>query len=297
MFGAKFVLVEQSLHIVGPPLWQLVAPVPFDNEFLTSEQKQSQIQNTSKSMDFYFDLEPELYMLHEMNAQNPDECCHLFEQNWIDRHAPIASDNMNSYWHTLLQLEKEDSVAAYQFYKLTLQLLAYSNQDAPASHHILKDATHCLYLDSLLEVFPDARFIMLSRKPSAVATSCVAGMSLVARYYFKVKDISSGLVAARVLEWLQVCFQRVNDFCGKHKNDKEEIFVNVKFEEFIKDPIPIVKDVYARLGYEYTEEFEKRMREFIDNYNKFRDSKPKITYDPEPFAIPCSQIDKELSAN
>mmetsp|Transcript_38223 Transcript_38223/g.65569 ORF Transcript_38223/g.65569 Transcript_38223/m.65569 type:complete len:436 (+) Transcript_38223:52-1359(+) len=278
----------------GPPLWQLVNPVPsnFDNI-----KKEDEIRNTQLLMDYYFDLEPELYMLHEMNAENADECCHLFEQNWVDRHSVIISENMSSYLELLNNLTLEEQIEIYQFYKETLQVMMFLNKDSPISHHILKDATHYMFIEGLLAVFPDANILLMNRKPSSVAKSCLSGIGLVGRYYYDRKTISnftySSHLANRTLSWMELSQERGNLYLPKNNTitGKKISQKTIQFEEFIKDPISTVKEIYDYFGYEYSLEFEENMKQFINNYNSFRKSKPTFIHTTEPFGLNEKDID------
>lgn len=275
----------------GPPLWQLVNPVPESYKTGIPSMEQ-QIHNTQKAMDYYFDLEPTLYMLHEMNAKNADECCHLFEQSWVDRHSPIISDNMKNYYQLLLSLATEDQVEFYSFYKQTLQVMAFLNQDFPASHHILKDATHCLFLDGLLNVFPDASILILRRKPAPVAKSCFSGISYVARYYYRVSDINSPKLAERTIDWMLKSNERIQQTISKTTDNN---FFDIHFEDFVKNPIDCVKKIYEHFGYEFSVEFEENMKEFLKEYNAFRKSKPVISHPIEPFGYSEDEINNLFS--
>lgn len=50
----------------------------------------------------WFDMEPEMIKIHFLQAERPDECCHLFEQSFIDRHFPIIGQNMSNYTEWLM---------------------------------------------------------------------------------------------------------------------------------------------------------------------------------------------------
>ena len=122
-----------------PPLYQVVDPVPVvaQGSPIEDETKRELIADTQQLMDSFFDLEPTLFMLHEMRAPEADECCHLFEQSWVDRHSPIASGNMQAYWKLLSSMSREEKREVYEFYKKTLMVMSHCFGDAPPSHHIL----------------------------------------------------------------------------------------------------------------------------------------------------------------
>lgn len=280
----------------GPPLWQLVNPIPatYKTQIPSLEK---QLQDTQVAMDYYFDLEPNLYMLHEMNAKNADECCHLFEQSWVDRHSPIISDNMDSYFQNLLHLSPDDQAEVYRFYKKTLKVMSFLNKDFPASHHVLKDATHSLFLDGLLQVFPDACILLLHRKPAPVAKSCLSGIGYVARYYYYVSDIDYQNLAKRTLDWMRYSQERVNETRKNTKLTHENAFYDIHFEEFIKDPVESIKKMYEHFGYEFSVEFEENMKVFLDDYNRFRKSKPALPHSLDPFGYSVNEINEMFSAN
>lgn len=269
----------------GPPLWQLVNPIE------QNQSKSERIRDTGKFLDYYYDLEPELFMLHEMYADRPDECCHLFEQSWVDRHSPIISDNFQHYLTVLRSLSPEESDQLYEFYKLTLQTMAFCNGDQPISHHVLKDNTHCLYPSSILRVFPNSKVLILRRKPSKVFHSCIAGIALVARYYHRVRNINLTNLAGRVLDWMRISEQNMEDF-RYHLNDQQKNQVlDVQFDDLIRDPVETVRSIYKHFSLEFTPEFEQNMRNFMQENQQFRKSKPNVQFPTSPLPLSDNQID------
>ena len=51
----------------------------------------------------------------------------------------------------------------------------------------------------------------------------------------------------------------------KEDPEKEKYFSDVCFSELIANPVLTIKNIYSQFGYEFTEEFEKRILEFVEN--------------------------------
>src|SRR5690242_318273 len=117
--------------------------------------------------------------IHELAADEPDECCHLFHRLFLDRHAPVIGRKMDTYaaWLYSLPSRSPSSCRTYQAYSHLLSF-ALSKQlsgdggggggggegeegaedgrglkgreAAPHRSLICKDVLHMLFVDSLL---------------------------------------------------------------------------------------------------------------------------------------------------
>lgn len=69
--------------------------------------------------------------------------------------------------------------------------------------------------------------------------------------------------------------------------------MDVYYQDLVKDPISIVKKIYQRMGYEYTLEFEEKMKEYLRKNNERREKK-KHQYSSYLFGEDNQQILNEF---
>lgn len=215
--GSTFLhkVLSHDAQLRCPKLWELLVPAPTKIDNLTSL-----VEEVETAVTEYFVLQPEMQLAHDMSVMEADECCHIFEQIFIDRHAPVVcrSTRVREYQEWLYsEYTEEEALSCYSYYKQALKLILYrallqdptcttaavsaspsSSSSSPSEHLCtgqrlpdhspilcLKDATHLFFLEALLKTFPSARFVFLHRSLSSVFASNCSGFNLVSNYYYQ----------------------------------------------------------------------------------------------------------------
>jgi hypothetical protein len=65
--------------------------------------------------------------------------------------------------------------------------------------------------------------------------------------------------------------------------DEGSRFYDVRFEQIISDPVAAIEDMYRHFGFEFSEEFEGRMRRYLDS--RPRDKHGTHRYSLEQFGL------------
>src|SRR5207249_2588401 len=112
--------------------------------------------------------------LHLIDEDGPDECHALMEQSYSAAGFFNLYDVPGYFDHLMGKLDFE---AAYRGHRRQLQLLQWK---LPAKRWALKYPNHVIAMDSILAVYPDARFAMTHRDPVQVLAS-IAKMTLTLR--------------------------------------------------------------------------------------------------------------------
>lgn len=112
-------------------------------------------------------LRTKIAQIHLSDADGPEECLKILDQTFA---------NVGHYWTYRVPgyfarcLDEVDMRAAYEHHKLVLQLLQWKGT---RKRWVLKWPCHLVALDAILEVYPDARFIVTHRDPvQALASNC-----------------------------------------------------------------------------------------------------------------------------
>ena len=145
-----------------------------------------------------------------------------------------------------------------------LRKLSYSNQEKKL---LLKSPGNTGRIPQILELFPDARFIYIYRNPFDVFKSNI-------HLFNKILPLSS-FQHVKQDEIEEFVFDGYEALLKKYLFDRKlissEKLVEIKYEEFIKDPLAVLKQVYEQLnldGFEKAKEHIKKELESYSNYQK-----------------------------
>jgi hypothetical protein len=194
---------------------------------------------------------PELAAINIQEAGGPTECVltlsHEFKSLLFDCSLHIPSFYE---WN-----RTADQRSAYEHHRATLQLLQWKT---PPDRWQLKAPAHTLSLPALLEVYPDARFIVPHRDPSVSLASACDFWELQMRAFTPRVDTD-----ALGAHWLDVycdaleCLQRFLDDLV----DPAHV-VELQYSE-LRDTLGAVGRIYDELEIPMTADAEQRMADFL----------------------------------
>ena len=293
-------LVTVDHRNYAPYLWELLYPLPQTCNLATAiEDIDVRKELAHQEMeDFYNSGFEDFRSIHELRANYPDECCHIFERCFASRHVPIMGQNMNKYTNWFLNLSSDQIDDIYSLYKSELQYLTYNKrfyevnrQDGPIQW-FLKDETHMYFLENLLKKFPDARIINLHRDPIQVLASTISGFYIIMKVYYKQEDIDVANLGRNCLEQMYVCKERllnvrsrVKELTGREESD---VFVDIKFEDLCLNPKSIVMDMYSKIGKSCTDTHLLEMITYLMNNPRYKHGKHK--YNITDFGIDIAEV-------
>ncbi len=196
---------------------------------------------------------PDFKKIHPMGARLPQECVALTAHDFATM-IHHTTHRVPSYqaW-----LEDTDLRWVYASHRRQLQYLQWK---APASRWVLKSPGHLWALDTLLDVYPDARLVQAHRDPLKVVASLT---SLVTVLRSLASDDVDPLEIAR--DWtarLARGLERTMRVREEHRVPASQVF-DVHFRDLMADPIAMVKRIYAHFGMTLGPEAEARMRRFL----------------------------------
>ncbi|MCG3168687.1 MAG: hypothetical protein CALGDGBN_00184 [Pseudomonadales bacterium] len=204
-------------------------------------------------------LIPEFQAIHEMGAQLAQECLML---NAFDFRSVIFANQFRipSYeqW-----VETVDQTPVYRTHKRLLQYMQWHN---PKQRWVLKSTGHLFALDALYTVYPDAQVVMTHRDPLKLIASHCSLVSMAC-------SMGSDQVDKReVGEQWSVSWERAmrNGVEFRRTRPEAATIFDMHFAELARDPLAMVKRIYAHFGLSLSATAEARMRDFIDNNPKER---------------------------
>jgi len=255
--------------------WEAQAPCPPPTT--ETQHTDPRIARAEQAMIRRDALFPRMKTMLPSTATSPMECQTFMGYDFKSQifqafaHVPTYIDWLN---------HKADLVPTYEYVKRVLKLLQWR---CPPTRWRLKNPSHSLFIGALAHVFPDARFWMTHRDIASVIPS-------VADLYCELSQAYSDTVDKH---WLG---EMTTDFCdlGMRRmiafrdagNDHR--FFDVYFAPFMKDPYPILGQLYDFLGEELTPDALARMQAWRQNTP--RDKHGGHSYEPAEFGIDIAQL-------
>lgn len=199
-------------------------------------------------------LAPDLARAHALNPTGPEECLWLIEHTFVDfihelrAHVPAYSEWMEAH---------ESAEAVYEEYRRMLQLLAWQHQ---GQHWVFKAPRHLMGLPGLLKVFPEARIVQTHRDPIEVMPSLCSLCEIDRKIFASDPDRKAigDLWMRRLGGGMQTAMST------READPETERYVDVYYKELVADPIGVVRGIYEKHGYPYSDAFEEAMQGWLD---------------------------------
>jgi hypothetical protein len=170
---------------------------------------------------------------------------------------------------------KADLVPTFRYVKRVLKLLQWR---CPPRRWRLKTPTYSMLIDALDEVFPDARYCMTHRDVANVIPSVADLYGEMHRPY--TDRIDKDWIGAINIEFCELGMRRMIAFRERGNEDR---FFDIYFAPFQKDPFPVLEQLYAFLGEEFTPEARARMKAWRESTP--RDKHGRHEYDPAEYGL------------
>jgi hypothetical protein len=195
-------------------------------------------------------LAPELFAIHPVEAEAPEEDIHLLDVTFVSP-AIDAIARVPSYQAWFREV---DQLPAYRYMHRLMQLLLWQRQ----GRWLGKTPHHLEYLDELLTVFPDAKIVLTHRDPARTVASFCSMMAHGRAMFCDAVDPVEvgeqfGAKAIRAVE-------RVMDV--RNRLDSSS-FLDVLYQDVISDPFKEVRRVYDFIGLELTPDTESQMQRWL----------------------------------
>jgi len=290
--------VERPLFVCGMPrtgttiLYNLLSQDPRNRPLMKWESMNAvpppeaatfhtdaRIAQTVAEVEAVFARSPEMKAIHYEPPDGPTECIELLTQHFV------AQDW--SFWLVpsyFAWFDRCDMRFALQYHKLCLQLL----QSRAPGRWVLKATTHILYLETLFATYPDARVVIPHRDPvksviSMAALSCSCKPELLTSAYDA--DACREFYGPFWMNEFRIMVDKMLAFREQHRDAN---IYDLRYLDFIRDPLGSVRDLYAHFGEEISAEAASRMERYLEENPKGRFGSHHYT--PESFNLSTSRL-------
>jgi hypothetical protein len=216
--------------------WESISPSPppgFDAESVQrrkAEEAERRRQAIPKKIEGF-------EAMHLLDLDGPDEC-HVFMEQSCSAAGYLNLYDVPSYFDHMMK--SLDFAASYRVHKRQLQLLQWRMQQP---RWALKYPNHVLAMDAILQVYPDARFVMTHRDPVQVLAS-ISKMTLTLRGT-RYETVDPQHVGRQMLDFIRHHIDRIMSFC---KSPHGSRVTHVDYYRVVDNPATVMTEVHAALG-------------------------------------------------
>jgi hypothetical protein len=277
-------MIAADPRIISLLWWESRNPAPFPE--LGDDGRDPRIVDAEAEVAAMIEGAPDLVAMHPIEAEQPDEEIMLLEHSFFSTN-PEAFVNVPSFgaW-----LDEQDQTPGYVYLEKLLQLLQWQKKrtGGTGERWVLKTPHHLGFVDLLFKVFPDVRIIQTHRDPVQTIPSLA---SLIHAIRILGSDEADPRVAGR--QWSDR-MSRALHRCMDVREANEDRFIDIWFQDAMRDPLAQIRRIYHFADMELTAEAEARMRQWtVDNA---RDKRVAHSYTLEQFGLSEDGVRRDFAA-
>jgi Sulfotransferase family len=229
-------------------------------------------------------VSPAIKAIHPMDAQQTDECRGMFTNVFRTLQFNVQY-RVGGYLDWLLG---QDATIAYRHHRRQLQLVYHHRPFG--QRFVLKDPTHTFFVDAILEVFPNARFMFIHRDPVETLSS-ICSLHAYARSVFS-SDVDAHALGAelsdsymmRLLEPAVAAVDRLP--AGR--------VAHVRSPDLSRDPVGTIAEAYRVLGLELGNEARVAMHGYMRAERE--NASPHHVHTAEGFGLDSGAIHERFAS-
>lgn len=248
-----FELLSQDPEVGVPLMWEALQPCPPPEA--STYQSDPRIEQADRLFTQWSRVAPEFASMHEMRGDIPAECGLLMASTFTsDHNASLHQTPGYSAW-----CAQADFLPVYQYHKTILKILQWKN---PRQRWLLKAPEHQVHLDTLLQVYPDARIVQTHRDPIKCMASTTSLMGTL--YYMRsdqpfnaemFENIIMGEATAARLE--HVIDQRQAGIVPQAN------IADSRYQDLMDDPVTCIEKIYGHFGMALSGIARQRMLDYL----------------------------------
>jgi Sulfotransferase domain. len=226
-----------------PLTWEVMTPSP-----PTRDNEKRRIQRAISSCNCFNWLAPTFRHVHPVGAELPQECVSLMAPAFM-------SDQFDAMYYVpsyRAWFFRQDLQPAYEYHRRFLQHLQVRRK---ARRWVLKAPTHMFALPTLLAVYPDAIFVQTHRAPLDAMASVSSLITILRRVFSDTVDPTT--VCREAIDYWS---KTLDKFLQARDQLTERRICDVNYGEIRRDPLAVVRRIYAHFGWSLSHEVEQRMR-------------------------------------
>ena len=202
---------------------------------------------TEAEQELWADVQPEFAAIHELRSDLPVECVTLT--------LPCFS---GSHWPMIVQMGEwiPDMALAYDYERRVLQSLQHG---AEPCTWLLKTPGHLMTLEMVFDAFPDAWVVQTHRDPVKTMPSTVSTTAMV--QWLRKEDVDLDVLAQLIGASFAAALNQSVEL--RESGAVPARFVDVHFQELLKDPVETLRAAYGAMERDFGEEHAEAIRRYL----------------------------------
>lgn len=270
-------LLAQDPDTRTMPYWESMFPVPPRNG------KDTRADDLERVLGQLGAISPNYEAVHPMGAHEPEECVALFTNCFRTLQYNVQY-RVPGYVEWLLG---QDPRIAYGQYKEQLQLVHHYRPHG--QRFALKDPTHSIFIDTIVELFPDARFVFTHRDPAETVSS-LCSLYAYTRALFSDDVDPQALGPELINSYLPASLERAVERVDRLPAGR---VAHVRAPELFSDPVAAMAAVYRDLGIDFSGGARRGMELLVEQ--QARKPKDVHVHSPEGFGLRRGAIRERFS--
>lgn len=273
-----FTLLSKDSENRSPLFWEMMKPLPLVKR--NSLNRKLRVFKSDLTLAFKNRIIPNLDDLHAIKSSNPEECL-LIKVLALQSILYFYMANTPSY---LNYLSSCNTSIGYSWHKKFLRIL--EAQEKP-QRWLLKDPSHLGNLDEILEFYPDASFVHITRDPVETIPS-ICSLTAQVRKGFS-NDIDLKDLGMQTLQFWELSNEKNEKQRQKLSNDQ---YIQVKYSDLLDDPINLIVDIYKNFSLPLNDITLNKMESYIEEGS--RKERAKHEYCLEDYGLGRSEVHNKL---
>ena len=264
-------LISADPALRSLPYWEALEPLLPASAQPAPGEPDPRFASTQVGLDMIDAAAPLFERMHEMTVDQVHEEIQL-----------LAIDFSSMLFETMALMPTwrdyylgHDQTPHYAYLKQVLQVLTWLRG---GERWVLKSPQHCEQIRPLLNVFPDATFVVTHRDPVSVTASVVTMLTYAARMSVAHPD---------PVRYGRYWSQRVEDLLRGCERDRDLIpddqAIDVRFHEFMADDLAMVERIYDVAGQPMTATARAGIEAFLATHQRGKFG--TVVYDLGDFGI------------
>ena len=263
------------------PYWESLEPVLAESERPAPGDPDPRLARTEMALSFLNTALPYFNRMHEMTVEHTHEEIQLlaidFSTMLFETTAPMPA------WRDAYLTR--DQRPSYAYLLKVLKVLQWLRG---GTRWVLKTPQHLEQFPALVDVFPDATFVVTHRDPVSVTASMVMMIAYTARLTRNQVDVEAigRYWSDRLERMLRRCADEREALPADHT-------IDVRFDEFMADDLAMVARVYGLAGQPLDERAREAMTSFMADHPRGRHG--AVEYDLAQFGLDGAERRHALS--
>lgn len=250
-------MLAQDRNTRSLRLWEAWDPCPPPD--IATEDSDPRIAAAAKRSAVLDTAVPQLKDMVPRDPHGPEECVALLSLTFLSNTHFCVWGEIPSYTEWSISAEC-DVRPTYRYHRRVLKLLQWRR---PPRRWFLRTPYHTFSLDAINEIYPDAKFVWTHRDPAKTMPSMC---SLVHSFRCAYSDNPDpkALGESEERHWA-LALERALAFRDTVGEDR---FVDISHRRQSADPTAQLRPLYAKLGWDFDETLESKVRDWQDSNPK-----------------------------